>query len=60
MAPLSAASMKNNLNPLSVFKMNIIGTYAYFQSEVLYIYKIYRDFLASLSHFLVLAPLQYW
>ena len=45
---------------LSIFKMNNIGTYAYFQLEVLYLYQIYHDFLASLYHFPMLAPLQYW
>ena len=29
--------------------MNIIGTYAYFKLEVLYLYQIYRDFLTYLS-----------
>ena len=34
---------------LSIFKINIIGTYAYFQFEVSYLYPIYIDFLASVS-----------
>ena len=44
----------------SIFKMNHVGTYAYFQLEVLHFYQIYRDFLMSLCHFPMLTPLQYW
>ena len=40
--------------------MNIIGTYSYFQLEVLHFYQIHRNFLTSLCHFPMLAPLQYW
>ena len=39
--------------------MNIIGTYAYFQLEVLYLFQIYCDFHGSLYHFTMLSPLQY-
>jgi len=37
---------------LRIFKMNIFGTYAYFQFEALYI-----DFQVSLSQFSMSAPL---
>jgi len=43
---------------LSIFKMNIFGTYAYFQFEVLYLYPIYIDFRASLSKFSMSTPLR--
>jgi len=42
---------------LSIFKMNIIGTYAYFQFEVLYLYPVYIDFPASLCQFSMSVPL---
>jgi len=38
----------------------IIGTYAYFQLDVLYFYQTYDDFLPSLYHFPMLTSLQYW
>jgi len=36
--------------------MNIIGTYAYFQLEALYLYQTYCDFHRSLYHFAMLSP----
>jgi len=41
----------------SIFKMNIIGTYAYFQLEVVYLYQIYYDFHRSLYQFTKLSSL---
>jgi len=40
--------------------MNIIGTYAHFQLEVLYLEPIYIDIPTSLSQFSMRASLRYW
>jgi len=37
--------------------MNIIGPYAYFQLEALYLYQIYCDFRGSFHHFTMHSPL---